>query len=270
MKTGKNIGRCHLCLLFILIFTSCTGQKQADATEEPENREAKAQLQGLWMDDITESPLLQIKGDTIYYTDPSTAPVAFKIIGDTLKTYGSQTTSYHIEKRGEYILWLQSTIGGSIHLNKAENAVDSLAFIQEPETESNTGNVLQKDHVVHYNNVRYRGYVYINPSNIKVIQPSLSEEGFEVDNVYYDNIIHICVYEGKKCLFSRDIRKEDFNGIVPNDFLQWAILSDMDFIGVNAHGYQYQATVCIPNGVSCYLVNLSVSPEGEIAYELEQ
>ena len=46
-----------------------------------------------------------------------------------------------------------------------------------------------------YDNVRYRGYVYINPSKIKVMRPGVSEEGLGVDNVYYDNIIHICVYE---------------------------------------------------------------------------
>ena len=48
-----------------------------------------------------------------------------------------------------------------------------------------------------YDNVRYRGYVYINPSKIKVMRPGVSEEGLGVDNVYYDNIIHILCIEGK-------------------------------------------------------------------------
>lgn len=270
MKIGKKTGRCGLCLLLLVFLVSCTASKQQGVQKETEDKEAKVLLQGLWMDDATESPLLQIKGDTIYYTDPSTSPVAFKVVGDSLKTYGLQPTSYYIEKQGKYILWIQSAMGGAIHLYKAENATDSLTFVQETDTQPHRRNVLQKDHVVHYNNVRYRGYVYINPSNIKVVQPSLSEEGFQVDNVYYDNIIHICVYEGKKCLFSKDVRKEDFAGVVPGDFLQWAILSDMDFIGVNAKGYQYQATVCIPNGASCYLVNLSVSADGSIEYEMEE
>lgn len=270
MEIEKKTNRCPICLLLFAFLASCTVSNRQIAPEETEDKEVKEMLQGLWMDEITESPLLQIKGDTIYYTNPAASPVAFKVVGDSLKTYGVQTTGYYMERRSRQTLWLQSSIGGSIHLYKAEDAIDSLTFVQKKETQHPERNVIQKDHVVHYNNVRYRGYVYINPSNIKVVQPSLSEDGFQVDNVYYDNIIHICVYEGKKCLFSKDIRKDDFAGTIPDDFLQWAVLSDMDFIGVNAEGYQYQATVCIPNGASCYLVNLSVSTDGRIDYEVEQ
>ena len=63
------------------------------------------------------------------------------------------------------------------------------------------------------------------------MRPGVSEEGLGVDNVYYDNIIHICVYEGRKSLYAKDITKQMFKGVVPDDFLQWAILSDMDFMG---------------------------------------
>lgn len=59
----------------------------------------------------------------------------------------------------------------------------------------------------------------------------MSEEGLSVDNVYYDNIIHICVYEGKRSLFAKDITRQMFKHVIPDDFLKWAILSDMDFMG---------------------------------------
>ena len=52
-----------------------------------------------------------------------------------------------------------------------------------------------------------------------------------MDNVYYDNIIHICVYEGKRSLFAKDITRQMFKHVIPDDFLKWAILSDMDFMG---------------------------------------
>ena len=93
-----------------------------------------------------------------------------------------------------------------------------------------------------YDNVRYRGYVYINPSKIKVMRPGVSEEGLGVDNVYYDNIIHICVYEGRKSLYAKDITKQMFKGVVPDDFLQWAILSDMDLWGSIRKGIIIEAT----------------------------
>lgn len=59
-----------------------------------------------------------------------------------------------------------------------------------------------------YKGTRYRGYVYINPSKMKVIKTVYSDEGIGVDNVYYDNVIHICVYEGKKLLYGKDITKK--------------------------------------------------------------
>jgi hypothetical protein len=66
------------------------------------------------------------------------------------------------------------------------------------------------------------------------------------------------------------MKKQDFESLIPQDYFQRAILSDMEFIGVNAKGYQYQATLCIPNGASCYLVDISITKDGDIDYELVQ
>lgn len=91
-----------------------------------------------------------------------------------------------------------------------------------------------------YNGRRYRAYVYINPSKMKVYKTSYSEEGISVDNVYYDNIMHICVYEGKKCLYSSDITKRMFENTVPGEFLDKSILSDMNFLSIDSSGYHYK------------------------------
>ena len=98
-------------------------------------------------------------------------------------------------------------------LHKSEEPADSLAFVD------NTFQVIpiytevtERDSVVMYNGRRY-----INPSKMKVYKTSYSEEGISVDNVYYDNIMHICVYEGKKCLYSSDITKRMFENTVPEN-----------------------------------------------------
>ena len=161
-------------------------------------------------------------------------------------------------------------MGEVLHLSKAESSIDSLLTTQEYESSELDRQVIQKDDIVLFNNTRYRGYVYINPTDIKVIQPTITEEGLEGENVYYDNIIHICVYEGKNRLFGRDMKKQDFESLIPQDYFQRAILSDMEFMGVNTYGYQYQATICIPDGVSCYLVNISITKDGDITYEIAQ
>ena len=254
----------------ILLFTACTEQSRKEEKTEKEDLKAKELLQGTWIDDMTETPLLQFKGDTLYYIDESASPVAFKIVKDSLKTYGQQTSCYHIKKQGEQIFWIQSTMGEILQLSKAENSIDTLLAIQEIQINDRIKEVIVKDHVVHFNNTRYHGYVYVNPTNIKVIHPEITEEGLEVDNIYYDNIIHICVYEGKNRCFGRDMKKTDFQSLIPKEYFQRAILSDMEFFGVNEEGYQYQATLCVPNSASCYLVNISISQDGDIAYELVQ
>lgn len=260
----------YLLIILFPLFFSCNNQ-QKKPVERNENIEFKAALQGMWMDENTESPVLQIKGDSIYYFDVAIPSVLFKVFDDSLITYGAANkTSYQIIKQSAYTLWLQTEIGGLIQLSKVDNTTDSIIFANNTikEEPQQTTEVIQKDQVVFYNNVRYRGYVYINPSEIKVIRPEYTEEGFQVDNVYYDNIIHICVYEGKNKLFGKDVMKKDFEGIIPDDFLQWSILSDMNFKGVDDKGYQYQASICIPNETSCYLVNISISENGNLSYTL--
>ena len=158
-------------------------------------------------------------------------------------------------------------MGDILQLSKAEHLQDSL-WIHNLTPEKTTEEVISKDKVVYYNNQRFRGYVYINPTDIKIHQLEITEEGLEIENVYYDNIIHICVYEGKNKLFGRDMKKQDFELLIPKEYYQRAILSDMDFAGVNAKGYQYHATLCIPNSASCYLINISINMDGDINYEL--
>ena len=256
-------------LICISLMSSCSGQPQKKEEMEKEDLIAKEWLQGTWIDDMTETPLFTAKGDTIYYIDEPAVPVAFKIIEDTLKTYGRKVSNYHIKKQGKSFIWIQSFMGDILQLSKAENSQDSL-WIPRQTPKEKTDNVISKDNVVHYNNQRFRGYVYINPTNIKVHQPEITEEGLEIENIYYDNIIHICVYEGKNKLFGRDMKKQDFESLIPAEYYQRAILSDMEFGGVNAKGYQYQATLCIPNSASCYLVNISITKDGDVTYELVQ
>lgn len=257
-------------IVCITLLISCSIQSQMQEKEEQENLEAKSLLQGIWVDDMTETPLFQIKGDTIYYMDKSVTPVAFKIIGDSIKTYGIQTSSYQIKKQEEFIFWFQSAMGEILKLSKIDNSLDSILVMQVSQMpqEQQHRDVIQKDDVVYYNNVRYRGYVYINPTEIKVIQPGITEEGLETENIYYDNIIHICIYEGKNRLFGKDVKKQDFQSLIPFEYYQRAILTDMNFIGVNGEGYQYQATLCVPNSASCYLINISINHNGDINYEL--
>ena len=57
---------------------------------------------------------------------------------------------------------------------------------------------------------------------------------------------------------------------VPDDFLQMSILSDMSFMGVDSEGYHYQATISMPDNLSCYYVNLLIDEEGVLTFKLKE
>lgn len=243
-------------LCCVLLSAAC-GKGKVQGTVE-EDSTAKELLQGIWLDDETELPLMRIEGDTIYYADPQNIPVSFKVIQDTIYVYGSTTAAYKIDRQTEYSFWFHSLADEIVKLHKSENSEDQLAFENQEVEVIPTTEVVQKDSVVVYKGTRYRGYVYINPSKMKVIRSSYSEGGISVDNVYYDNVIHICVYEGKQLLYGKDITKKIFADAFPEELLKQMILADMDFMGVGSEGYRYRATLCIPESSVSHLIGITI------------
>lgn len=253
------IGVCSIMLLF-----ACGNSKDTQSTEE--DLTAKTLLQGIWIDDETDMPLMRIEGDTIFYANPQNIPVTFKVIRDTIYVYGNQTVAYKIDRQTEYSFWIHSLADDIVKLHKSENAEDVLSFIdQEVEVIPSTTEVTQKDSIVTYQGKRYRGYVYINPSKMKVTRTSYAENGIGVDNVYYDNVIHICVYEGKQMLYGKDITKKDFSNIFSAELLNQMILADMNFLGVNGKGYRYQATLRVPESSVYNLIDMTISFDKQLS-----
>ena len=251
--------------LMVIFSASCGGNKNPNFLElEEEDIAAKELLQGIWLDDETESPLMRVEGDTIYYADVQSTPIAFKIIRDTLYTYGNDTTYYKIDKQAEHIFWFHSITDDVIKLHKSEDANDSIYFVRQELVIPAYTEVTKRDSVVTYNGTRYRAYVYINPSKMRVIKTTYSEDGISMDNVYYDNVMHICVYEGKKSLFASDITKQMFDKVVPEDFLVQAILSDTKFLKVDRNGFHYQAILAIPESSVYSIAELEISFDGTL------
>lgn len=251
----------HIILLswiIMLVLTSCHNAKKPATDSRVENKQAKQQLQGIWLDDDTDMPFLMVKGDSIYYADSQNEPVYFEIRKDTLYMRGSEETRYRIDKIGNYTLSFHSLTDDIVELHKSEDPADSTAFTDKDEAIPTYTEQTKRDSIVWYDNVRYRAYVYINPSKMKVINTSYSEDGIKMDNVYYDNVMHICVYKGKDCLYSRDFTKKYFAKYVSADFLQQAIFSDMTFVGIGKKGFHYQATLCVPESSVCNVLDLYI------------
>ncbi|MCD8292674.1 MAG: DUF4738 domain-containing protein [Prevotellaceae bacterium] len=244
----------NLCCL--LLTAACGTKKEQPAAVE--DFEAEALLQGIWMDEETDMAYMRVQGDSLYYADAQTSPMAFKIVGDSIYIYGNTVTAYKIDRQLEYSFWFHSLLDEVVKLYKSEDPEDSLAFAGNRRVEpiQMVTEVVQKDSVVFYNGTRYRGYVYINPSQMKVFRTSYVGNGISVDHVYYDNVIHICVYEGKERLYSQDITKKMFADVFAPELLEQMVLADMNFTGVDSRGYHYQATLGIPESSVCNLVNL--------------
>lgn len=258
-------------LLIALALFSCNGNKKQVVNDSQEERKAKKMLQGIWLDDENDEILFKVQGDTIYYPDVESAPVYFKIKKDTLYTYGKEKSCYKIDKQGEHVFWFHSLSDDIIKLHKSEDDSDSLMMAGYKTRAIPTyTEVTKRDSVVTYNNVRYRAYVYVNPSKKKVIKTVYSDDGISIDNVYYDNVMHICVYQGRKMIYGKDITKQMFIGVIPEEFVQNCLLSEMIFIGARKDGLKYLATLCIPESSVCNLVSLTVSYDGKLTMRLAQ
>ncbi|MDC1810410.1 DUF4738 domain-containing protein [Bacteroides uniformis] len=256
-----------ILIVLVVSLASCSNRQTGEVSVK-EDLIAKQLLQGIWVNDETEMPLMRIEGDTVYYANPQSAPVSFKVVHDTIYIYSNEPVAYKIDRQTEYSFWFHSLADEVIKLHKSENAEDSLVFTsREVEVISTTPEVIKKDSIVTYKNTRYRGYVYINPSKMKVFKTSYSENGISVDNVYYDNVIHICVYEGKKMLYGQDITKKMFADIFPAEMLDQAILADMNFMGVDSKGYHYQATLGIPESSVYSLVKMIIDFDNTMSIE---
>jgi|WetSurMetagenome_2_1015567.scaffolds.fasta_scaffold51415_2 hypothetical protein len=254
--------------IFLAFCTACHETKKINNGRK-ESLQAKRMLAGVWLDDDTDEPYFQVKGDTIYYPDVHDAPVYFKVIRDTLYTFGKKIAKYKIDRQTNDEFWFHSFSDNIVKIYKSDDPEDSLAFHQHrTEVIPTYNHVVKRDSVIFYKGDRYHAYVYINPSNIKVKKTSYNEDGFSVDNEYYDNIMHICVYQGKHMVYGSDLNKMVFSKLMPVDFLKSAIFSDMQFIGVSSKGFLYQASVCIPEGSECNIVNVYIDFKGHLTMKL--
>jgi len=252
--------------LLTLLFTSCGWQSGREQTSQPEeNLEAKALLQGIWIEDETDEVSFRAVGDTIFYPDSTSQPAYFMIVGDSLWLGDGR---YAILKQTEHLFLLQNQNGDEVKYRKSESAEDSLAFVRQRPEILTLSEVLKMDSVVVYGNERYHWYIAVNPTKYRVTKTTYNSDGVGVDNVYYDNIIHVSLYSGSQCLFSRDFKKQMFADMIPTEFLEQAVLGNMQYDHADAHGCHFDATLCIPDGASCYLVDILIGKDGKVSMNL--
>jgi len=254
-----------MCLLLMAVSCKPQGGGQDATVEAEESAEAKALLQGIWIENETQEVAFRAEGDTIYYPDSTSQPAYFCIIDDSLCLGPNR---YPIVKQSEYVFWFQNQTGDLRKFVKSESEDDTLAFVhQRPEILMAT-EVIKMDSVVFLDGERYHWYVAVNPTRYKVVKTTYNSEGVGVENVYYDNIIHISLFKGTSCLYSHDFNKQMYADNVPKDFLNQAVLGNMQYDHIDSHGVHFDATLCIPDGASFYMVETLVGFDGKVTMKL--
>ena len=211
-------------LLTLVMFSSC-GRKGSSADNVPqEDTLAKRQLQGVWINKEDEVTFFMVKGDTIYYPDSTSLPMAFQIVDDTLYMKGANEVEYAIVKQTPHFFSFRNQTGDVYELEKADDETIMKDFQRKQPIVLNQNMLIKRDTVVTWRDKR----------------------------VYAD---------GRK-LFSSNFYKKDFQEKVPASLLDQSILSDITFQKVDAQGVHFHAVIGVPDSPSSYLVEVIVSPEG--------
>ncbi len=256
-----------LILLFCLVLGLYSCRQNSVKNEVQEDTNAKKMLQGVWISEDDEEIAFRVKGDTIYYPDSTSRPCYFVIRRDTLIMHGTHDVKYYIVKQAPHLFQFKNQTGDLVKLVKSTDPNDVKAFnVDQPVAinQFNQGQLIKRDTVVHVHGQQYHSYVQVNPTSYKVYKSYVNDDGVEVDNIYYDNIIHISLFHGASCVFSRDFHKMDFRGRVREDVLSQSILSDILFMEISSDGAHYTAQLCIPDSPSVYEVQLIIGFDGKL------
>ena len=251
-----------LGILTVTLLLSACGKKN-NSTTFNEDKKAKKTMQGVWADELEGNIIFSVKGDTLYHNDTLSEPAFFYIYQDTLFIKYHNMVKYPIKELTEESLVFIDESGDEIELVKNNTHANNITPTPEEIGAPNQGKVIKKDTIVTFGNKRYHAYKKVNPTSYKVYIQSKTVDGMSVEQIYYDNIVHIALYDGHKKIFGQNITKDEFKGLVPDNYLEQAILSDITIKGANKDGVTFVAILSIPDSNTNYIINIIISPTGK-------
>lgn len=255
-------------IAIVLTTVACGNRKVNTGKALSEDLTAKKMLQGVWLDEDEEDPAFRVIGDTIFYPDSTSQPVYFQIVKDTLILHGSNMVKYQILKQAPHFFMFKNQNGDVVKLAKTFDRSYLTFFGAKRPAALNQNKLIKRDSVVVYGKDRYHWYIQVNPTTYKVIKPTYNDDGVEVDNAYFDNIIHLGLFRGATQIYSHDVRKDDFDKQVPSQALKQSILSDIVYVGASTDGFHFNASVCIPDSPTSYQILIIVGFNGSIKYKI--
>lgn len=253
-----------LATLIVTMFVSSCNSNSVPAEEEKEDATAKKMLQGTWINEIEGDVVFHVEGDTIFYTDSISTPAAFSVIGDTLIIRNHKIVKYPIRKLNSSNLVFVNAEGDEVELVKSDDSENNGVHGEyKGAVNLNQGRKVKADSVMTCGGKHYHAYTQVNPTTYKVYIQTTNEDGLSVESVYYDNIIHIALYSGQQRVFGQNFEKSSFKAVVPQSYLEKAVLSEIRIDKATEKGVNFIAVLTIPESYTNYRVNILVTPEGK-------
>lgn len=259
LSINKLIKRIAFILLACFVVMACSDKKNAKVIDNSEDKKAKQLLQGIWMNNDDGDIAFRVLGDSIFYPDSLSVPVAFKIQRDSFVLLGSNVTKYPIIKQSEHVFEFKNSNDEVVRLVKSDDPSNIYEFEHRSDIQLNQHKLIKTDTIVTVGQDKYHSYAQINPTSYKVVKTEYNDDGVEVDNVYYDNIIHISVFKGYQKMFSKDFYKYDFGKYIPKQFLRQSILNDIVLYKADNEGLHYKVTLSIPDSPLSYILEMVIT-----------
>lgn len=253
-----------ICVLLLL--ASCrnrsTGYQQSH-----EDKQAKEMLQGLWTNGENSDPAMLVRGDSIFYPDSAIMPVRFWVYQDTLYLQGKNLHGYKIEKQAPHLLKFTNQNGDEVRLVKSGDKTLRSAFSYHVYA-MNTFREQSQDTIIRTDLGYFESKVHVETTSDKVIKSTYNDNGVEVDNMYLDNVASLRLLNHGTPVFAHDFRKQEFQSLIPKDFLFRSILRRMYFTHADAKALYYYVVIGIPDADTTYVIELRVTPDGRMSKKL--
>ncbi len=256
-----------LCFsLCLLSFFACRNNG-GETSKEKEDAQAKAMLQGLWVDDESYNPVMMVRGDSIFYPDSASMPVQFWIYKDSLYLQGQHVNSYKIQKQAPHLFMFLNENGDEVTMVKTGNKLLKSAFNYHVYA-MNTFNETASDTIASIDQGYFENKISIKTTPDKVYKSTYNANGIEVDNVYLDNVATLELYSQGKLVYSHSFRKGEFASLIPESFLSKFILRKFEFVRADKKAFVYNVTIGIPDATTSSVIELKLTPQGKMSKRL--
>ncbi|MCR5077030.1 MAG: DUF4738 domain-containing protein [Prevotella sp.] len=253
-------------LMILAVFSSCRN-KGTDYKVSHEDKKAKEMLQGLWTDEEGSDPAMLVRGDSIFYPDSASMPVRFWVYQDTLYIQGQHVNGYKIEKQAPHLLKFSNQNGDEVKLVKSGDKALRSSFDYHVYA-MNTFDEQAQDTVVRTDLGYFESKIRVETTPDRVVKSTYNDDGIEVDNMYLDNVASLTILNHGNPVFAHDFRKQEFQSLIPKNFLSQCILRRMSFTHVDTKALYFDVVIGIPDASTTYVIEVRVTPTGRMSKRL--